>query len=148
MLSSNFRRSFHLRSFLLPFSTSKPVAEGEPSFLEMVKSYFDMAGNYTNIPKDKLEVYKSCNTVFKVRLPLVRDNGTLEYIPAYRAQHKHHRLPTKGGTRLSEKVSMDEVEALACLMTIKCGIANLPYGGAKGGIQVKRLMFFFYYLEA
>ena len=71
-----------------------------------------------------------------MRIPLVRDDGTLEYIPAYRAQHKHHRLPTKGGTRLSSHVTLDEVEALASLMTIKCGIADLPYGGAKGGIQI------------
>ena len=115
------------------FSSTAPT---EPSFLEMVRSYMDQAGTHTNVPKEKLEIYKSCNTVLKVRLPLVRDDGTLEYIPAYRAQHKHHRLPTKGGTRLSSHVTLDEVEALACLMTIKCGIADLPYGGAKGGIQV------------
>ena len=118
--------------FMVPtFSISS-----EPSFLEMVKSYFDLAGRYTNVPKDKLEVYKNCDTVFKVRLPLVRDDGSIEYIPAYRAQHKHHRLPTKGGTRLSPKVSFEEVEALASLMTLKCGVVDLPYGGAKGGIQI------------
>ena len=122
-------------SYFPKFCFSTPQA-GEPSFLEMVRSYFDQAGTYTNVTKEKLEIYKSCNTVFKVRLPLVRDDGSLEYIPAYRAQHKHHRLPTKGGTRLSPHVCLDEVEALACLMTIKCGIADLPYGGAKGGICI------------
>lgn len=118
------------------FSPRFFASSAEPSFLQMVGSYFDMAGKYTNIPKDKLEVYKNCNTVFKVRLPLVRDDGTLEFIPAFRAQHKHHRLPTKGGTRLSPKVSLEEVEALSCLMTLKCGVVDLPYGGAKGGIQI------------
>lgn len=55
-------------------------------------------------------------------------------IPAFRCQHKTHKLPTKGGTRYASNVDVEEVEALACLMTIKCSIVNLPYGGAKGGI--------------
>lgn len=57
-------------------------------------------------------------------------------ISAYRCQHKTHKLPTKGGTRYAKNVDIDEVEALACLMTIKCSIVNLPYGGAKGGICI------------
>lgn len=64
------------------------------------------------------------------------DNGTLETISAYRCQHKTHKLPTKGGTRYAENVNIEEVEALACLMTIKCSIVNLPFGGAKGGICI------------
>lgn len=64
----------------------------------------------------------------------MRDNGKIESITAYRAQHKLHRLPTKGGTRFSEHITIEEVEALSCLMTFKCSTANLPYGGAKGGI--------------
>lgn len=131
-----FRKATSNSIFRYPKFFFSAPQEVEPSFLQMVKCYFDQAGSFTNVPKEKLEIYKSCNTVLKVRLPLVRDNGTLEYIPAYRAQHKHHRLPTKGGTRLSPHVSLDEIEALACLMTIKCGIADLPYGGAKGGIQI------------
>lgn len=55
-------------------------------------------------------------------------------IPAYRCQHSTHKLPTKGGTRYASTVTLEEVEALACLMTLKCAIVSLPYGGAKGGI--------------
>lgn len=55
-------------------------------------------------------------------------------IPAYRCQHKTHKLPTKGGTRYAQNVDIEEVQALACLMTLKCAVVNLPYGGAKGGI--------------
>jgi glutamate dehydrogenase (NAD(P)+) len=55
-------------------------------------------------------------------------------IPAYRCQHKTYKLPTKGGTRYSPTVDIEDVEALACLMTLKCSVVNLPYGGAKGGI--------------
>ena len=132
MLSKRFPK---LANNLFFLNTCK-LSSSEPSFLEMVKSYFDLAGQYTNVPKDKLEVFKNCDTVFKVRLPLVRDDGSIEFIPAFRAQHKHHRLPTKGGTRLSPKVSFEEVEALSSLMTLKCGVVDLPYGGAKGGIQI------------
>lgn len=122
------------------FSEAKnfgPAKEGEePRFLEMVKSYFDEAAKYTNIRRDKLEIYKNCNTVLKVMLPLRRDDGSIEFIPAYRAQHKHHRLPVKGGTRYSLGVDLQEVEALASLMTFKCAVVDLPYGGAKGGIRI------------
>jgi glutamate dehydrogenase (NAD(P)+) len=65
---------------------------------------------------------------------MVRDDGTIESIKAYRAQHKMYKLPVKGGTRFSEHVDLSEVEALSSLMTLKCAVVNLPYGGAKGGI--------------
>ena len=64
------------------------------------------------------------------------DNGSIEMIPAYRCQHKTHKVPTKGGTRYAENVDIDEIEALASLMTLKLAIAHLPYGGAKGGIKI------------
>lgn len=66
----------------------------EPNFLQMVKSYFDQAGRYTSVSKDVLEVYKNCNRVIKINLPLVRENGKIEYITSYRAQHKHHKFPS------------------------------------------------------
>lgn len=55
---------------------------------------------------------------------------------AFRVQHKTHRLPTKGGTRYAPNIDLQEVEALATLMTIKCTVVGLPYGGAKGGIKI------------
>jgi len=115
---------------------SSQQTDTEPRFLEMVQQYFDLAGSYTNIPQDKLELYKQCDVVIKMRLPLIRDNGKIEFIPAYRAQHKHHRLPVKGGTRYSDHIDLQEVEALSSLMTLKCAVVELPYGGAKGGIKI------------
>ena len=76
--------------------------------------------------------HSPCQRYFSLNL----DNGTLETISAYRCQHKTHKLPSKGGTRYAKNVNIEEVEALACLMTIKCSIVNLPYGGAKGGICI------------
>ena len=70
----------------------------------------------------------------EVPLSIHSDDGSIEVIPAYRCQHKTYKLPTKGGTRYAENVDIHEVEALACLMTLKCATVGIPYGGAKGGI--------------
>lgn len=73
--------------------------------------------------------------MIKFTIPLIRDNGKIESIDAFRAQHKLHRLPVKGGTRYAMNIDLHEVQALSCLMTLKCATINLPFGGAKGGIK-------------
>jgi glutamate dehydrogenase (NAD(P)+) len=89
----------------------------------------------TSIRGDLLQILKEANAVLKVNIPLIRDNGSIEFIPAFRSQHKHHYLPTKGGTRYSLDVDVEECEALSLLMTIKCAVVDLPFGGGKGGIK-------------
>lgn len=112
------------------------IEPAEPSFLQMVSIFFDNAIRYTNIPADRAAMLRAPNAALKLNLPLVRDDGSVEMIPAYRVHHKHHKLPLKGGTRLNEHVNLDEVEALATLMSLKLATVEVPYGGAKGGLRL------------
>ena len=106
------------------------------SFLKQVHRSFDRAATFTDHDPALLEQIKTCNSVYYFTFPLIRDDGTLETIEAWRAEHSHHKLPTKGGIRYSTHVNEDEVIALASLMTFKCAIVDVPFGGAKGGIKI------------
>ncbi len=105
------------------------------NFLESVNRNFDKAAKHTGLNKGLLEQIKVCNSVYQMRFP-VKVGKEYQVIEAYRAQHSHHRLPTKGGIRFSQKVNQDEVVALATLMTYKCAIVDVPFGGAKGGVMI------------
>jgi len=78
---------------------------------------------------------KACDTVLQVSFPMEIEGGT-EIFTGWRAVHSDHRLPSKGGIRYAPSVDQDEVEALAALMTYKCAIVDVPYGGSKGGLRL------------
>lgn len=105
------------------------------SFSDSVSYYFDKAAPYTDAPQGLLDQIKACNSIYKMNFP-VKYGNQVKVIEAYRVQHSHHRLPTKGGIRYSVHVDQDEVMALAALMTYKCAIVDVPFGGAKGGIKI------------
>ena len=109
-----------------------------PNFLQQVDRMFAKAAALTDHADGLLAQISICNSVYKMEFPLVRDDGSIEVIKAWRAEHSHHKLPTKGGIRFDLSVNEDEVAALATLMTYKCAIVNVPFGGGKGGIKIKR----------
>jgi glutamate dehydrogenase (NAD(P)+) len=104
-------------------------------FFADVCKFFDHAATFTKHDAGLLDQIKSCNSVYRFRFPIRKGNG-FEVIDAWRVEHSHHQSPTKGGIRYSEMVNEDEVMALAALMTYKCAIVNVPFGGAKGGIKI------------
>ena len=117
------------------------------SFFQSVEKSFDKAARFTKWDNGILEQIKACNSVYRINFPIKRDNGTIEVMEAYRVQHSQHKSPCKGGIRFSDAVNQDEVMALAALMTFKCAIVNVPFGGAKGGIKINPRNYSVYELE-
>jgi glutamate dehydrogenase (NAD(P)+) len=119
----------------------------EYSFFQSVERSFDKAAKFTNWEQGLLEQIKACNSIYSMRFPVKMDDGHIEVIEAYRVQHSQHKSPCKGGIRFSMAVNQDEVMALAALMTYKCAIVNVPFGGAKGGIKISPRSLSTYELE-
>jgi glutamate dehydrogenase (NAD(P)+) len=116
------------------------------SFFGAVSKSFDKAAKFTNWDAGILEQIKQCNAVYRMNFP-VKIGDKVEVVKAYRVQHSHHKSPCKGGIRFSTMVNLDEVMALAALMTYKCAIVNVPFGGAKGGIAIDPKKYTPYQLE-
>lgn len=104
-------------------------------FFESVNANFDKAAKYTQVNQGLLAQIKEANSVYMMKFP-VKIGNKYEVIEAYRVQHSHHRMPTKGGIRYSSQVNQEEVMALAALMTYKCALVDVPFGGAKGGVKI------------
>ena len=117
------------------------------SFFESVEKSFNKAAEFTHWDKGLLEQIKACNSIYSMKFPVRMDDGRIEVIEAYRVQHSQHKSPCKGGIRFSMGVNQDEVMALASLMTYKCAIVNVPFGGAKGGIKIDPRKYSAYELE-
>ncbi len=105
-------------------------------FFEQVNVHFERAAEFTGHPRGLLRQIKTCNQVFHTTFPLRRDDGSIESVEGWRAVHSSHKLPTKGGIRFTMRASEDEVMALAALMTYKCAIVDVPFGGAKGAVKI------------
>ena len=105
------------------------------SFFQSVEKNFEKAAKITGHPRGLLDQIRVCNSVYHMKFP-VKVKGEFQVIEAWRVQHSHHRTPTKGGIRYDSMVNEDEVMALASLMTYKCAIVDVPFGGAKGGIKI------------
>lgn len=108
----------------------------EYNFYEDVCGFVRKAASYTDHPQGLIDEIVACNAIYKFNFPLRRDDGTYEVLEGYRVQHSHHKMPVKGGIRYSQHVSESEVMGLASLMSYKCALVEVPFGGAKGGVKI------------
>ncbi len=108
----------------------------EYSFIDQVYRSFEKAAALTAHDRGVLSQIRQCNAIYRMSFPIRRDDGSVEVIEAWRAEHSQHKLPTKGGIRFDLRVDEDEVTALAALMSFKCAVVDVPFGGAKGGIRI------------
>ena len=116
-----------------PVTTQNGEAHG---FLSQVNQMFDTAAAHTDHAAGVLSQIRACDNIIRFEFPIKRDDGTIQVIRGYRAEHSHHKKPTKGGIRYAPNVNVDEVMALAALMSYKCAIVDVPFGGAKGGVCI------------
>ncbi|MFW2373693.1 MAG: Glu/Leu/Phe/Val family dehydrogenase [Gammaproteobacteria bacterium] len=107
----------------------------EPSFRESVDLMVDRAMSAISLDEGTANAIKSCNAVLQVKFP-VKIRGKIEVFTGWRAVHSNHRRPSKGGIRYAPYADQDEVEALAALMTYKCAIVDVPFGGSKGALLI------------
>jgi len=105
------------------------------SFRECVDRMVDRATVACGLEPSTAKVIQACNVVSQIKFP-VRVSGKVEVFTGWWAVHSTHRLPSKGGLRYSPIVNQDEIEALAALMSYKCAVADVPFGGAKGGLMI------------
>jgi len=105
------------------------------SMFDAVLARLDVAAKLMNLSENVSQVLRNPSKQVKVSLPVMMDSGKVQVFNGYRCVHSTHLGPSKGGIRYAMDVNADEVMALAAWMSFKCAVANLPYGGAKGGIK-------------
>ena len=114
---------------------SRPAHTREMTFRESTDMMFDRAAAFLDVSDNLKHKIKVCNSVYTVRFG-VRLRGDVHTFTGYRAVHSEHVEPVKGGIRYAMSVDQDEVEALAALMTYKCALVTVPFGGSKGGLTI------------
>ena len=119
-----------------PSSPAPPHDDTALDFFGQVNQIFGNAAEHTDHPIGVLYQIRACDNIVRFEFPIKRDDGTIQVIRGYRAEHSHHKKPTKGGVRYAPNVNVDEVMALSALMSYKCAIVDVPFGGAKGGVCI------------
>ncbi len=106
------------------------------SFLKNIKDEFIEVANFLKLEKDIIQYLLTPKREISFHIPLLLENGKVKLFEAFRVQHNDLLGPFKGGIRFSEQVNKEEIRALAFLMTLKCALVGIPFGGGKGGIKV------------
>ncbi|MDA0366591.1 MAG: Glu/Leu/Phe/Val dehydrogenase [Chloroflexi bacterium] len=106
------------------------------SILESALAQFHHGADHVQLPDRYRELLTSFKTTFQTQFPVELDDHSVHIFEGFRVIHNSARGPTKGGLRYADHVTLDEVRALAMLMTWKCAVVNIPFGGAKGGVRV------------
>ena len=104
--------------------------------LELVQQQIKNALKYTEHDDIVYDLLSEPKKFYEYNISLKMDNGTVRIFKAYRSQHNNALGPVKGGLRFHPSLNSEDVKALSALMTLKCAVANVPYGGAKGGVAV------------
>jgi len=107
----------------------------KPTFLENVEMMVNDTIDCIKVDSNISKILKTCRSVIQLKFP-VKIKGEVKIFHGWRAVHSSHRLPVKGGIRYSTDVNQEEIEALASLMTFKCAVVDVPFGGAKGGLLI------------
>ncbi|HET7602862.1 MAG TPA: Glu/Leu/Phe/Val dehydrogenase, partial [Gemmatimonadales bacterium] len=112
------------------------TTETEHDLFAVAVEQFDIAADVLGLDDDMRKILRHCQRELTVNFPVEMDDGSVEVFTGYRVQHNTGPGPTKGGIRYHQSVTLAEVKALAMWMTWKCAVVGLPFGGAKGGVQV------------
>ncbi len=105
-------------------------------FFKVVQNYLEEAAEVVNLPRHIADILSQPKNEIIVHFPVRLDTGEMQLVKGYRIQHNNIRGPYKGGIRYHESVTLDDVKALASMMTWKCSLMDIPFGGAKGGVKV------------
>ncbi|AXG07171.1 Glu/Leu/Phe/Val dehydrogenase [Haloplanus rubicundus] len=109
---------------------------GTETLCDVCTTELDRVSKIGRLADRELDLLRQPKRRINVNIPIRMDDGSVEVFPSFRIQYNTARGPTKGGIRYHPSVNADEVDELAFLMSLKCAVANIPFGGAKGGIQV------------
>ena len=117
-------------------SSNSPLAEVKTSVYENVVRQFNRAADLMDLDEGTRQILGATMNEIVVHFPVKKDDGAIQIFSGFRVQHNNWLGPFKGGLRYHPLVDLDEVRALATWMTWKCAVADIPFGGAKGGVQI------------
>src|SRR3954471_20871860 len=134
--SETLRGAAPLSSQIPPAAgSSRSIIVKEYDFFKVVQDYLDRAARSTNLQEFVRTILSQPKYELIINFPVRMDNGEVRLFKGYRVQHNNLLGPFKGGMRFHPSVTLDDVKALAAMMTWKCALMRIPFGGGKGGIK-------------